>query len=252
MSMLYQDIYKDAGKNYDPIAVGLKGILIEIGKMEYLKKDKKASDSDKSEFCFPSDCRNKSALYEVQGKDSKRTKLKMEDVPDKDFYKEGIYRINKNAKMGQKNKTAIKRLIKSESKSVDHVSHKVFKIHKYKTKGIYDAILKYLRDYANNKYNIYTKLTLDGSLSKSNEKETEKDTHPERETYINDYIRNMLKIIKGNHTQDFTYTRVYKASEFITYPYYDNFMNVEFSGKKRIMKKLNEFNNITKDPEKYI
>ncbi|MCD8337965.1 MAG: hypothetical protein LUD18_12005, partial [Lachnospiraceae bacterium] len=152
MSFYYHYIYMDSGRKYDPKAEGLKSILIEIGKEEYRKKEKRARIASKSDFVFPSGKQRNALFYQVEGMNSGRTSRGFKDVPDDFFYKEGVYRINKNARMGQKNKKAIHRLVNSEYASVYGISHRTFKIHKRKTSRIYAALYRYMEDIAEMQY----------------------------------------------------------------------------------------------------
>lgn len=210
MSIFYEPIYC-AEQQYSYTAYGLREILITIGKCEYERKRQRAIDRHCNTFTFPSDVRLENrVICDVNGS---------APIMPKYYLTEGIAKINKATKRGCHNKTAIKRLINAQLCYRDGYPRNVFRIHKYSSVAIFEAILRYL------KYELY-------------------HTHDKNDIKIQLGI--LFRVIKKNHAEFFGPAPV-ENTTIVAKPYWEILSDNEilFRQQEAIVKKILEFNKLT-------
>lgn len=141
MSMFYQPVTIAANgpkRNH-----GLRFILEEIGRNEYCIMERRAIREGKDAFFFPSGHIQKSEKIEcIVGRKS--------PIPNDLYYKQGVFRINKETGMGGRNKTAIRLLVdaidKDERDGNGYLgTYTVFMLHRIKAERIFAAIHRYIK-----------------------------------------------------------------------------------------------------------
>ena len=213
MSMFYQPV---------PTALfgpkrnnGLRILLEEIGKNEYSIMENRAILEGKDSFYFPSGHKRKSLKIKCFVKQSN-------PVTNDMYYKQGIYRINKEVRLGGMNKTAINRLVESfTEKGRDgdgyNGTYNYFYLHRIKAEQIFLAVRRY----------IVTKYTLPACFLEGSKS------------------RNLMVQTKRKVFGDGVPAR--SGADIVATPYYDviSGQDLTFAGKDGILEGIRAFNSIT-------
>ena len=127
--------------NYEKWNRGLRKLIMLIGRNEVEKKAKRAKQAGKTRFTFHTGKRSRRIKCDIGNEGS---------LPRSVYYKAGLECINKLVKRGNRNKGAIKALVRFDSyrrvvdRGGDRTNHVTYRIDRFLTSIIFTKIYQYI------------------------------------------------------------------------------------------------------------